>query len=124
MELVRKIASTHTTFNAEDIRAIEQGVKRDAGVRIFDNLASLFTPQGGGLSITIIFFFVAGALMTVYLIYGGISLMTSQGDPKNVMAAKQIITNAFIGILIVIFAYWMVQIAGSVLALPGIQSTF
>jgi len=107
-------------FDASNIREIESGIE----TRRFDNLASFFSGQGGGLSITIVFFFIAGALMTVYLIYGGISLMTSSGDPKKVAEAKLTLTNAFIGILIVIFAYWIVQIAGSILSLPGISSTF
>jgi hypothetical protein len=64
-------------------------------------------------------FTIAGMLLLMYLIFGGIQLMLSQGDPKNAQAAKAHITNALIGFIIIFIAYWVVQLLGIVLGLNG-----
>src|SRR5258708_5860085 len=63
---------------------------------------------------------ISGMLLLVYLIFGGIQLMLSAGDPKAAGAAKSHITNAFIGFFIIFIAYWVVQLFGIVLGLTGI----
>ncbi len=62
----------------------------------------------------------AGLLLLLYLIFGGLQLMLSRGDPKAVESAKGKITGALIGFVIVFVAYWLVQIIASIL---GLQST-
>lgn len=69
-------------------------------------------------------FTAAGMLLLVYLIFGGIQLMLSAGDPKNAQAAKSHITNALIGFIIVFIAYWAVQLVGQILGLQGINTLF
>lgn len=64
-------------------------------------------------------FTVAGMLLLVYLIFGGLQMMTSQGEPKATAAARQHITNALIGFAIIFFAYWAVQLVGRILGLTG-----
>jgi len=59
----------------------------------------------------------AGLLLLLYLIFGGLQMMTSGGDPKAVESAKGKITGALIGFVIVFVAYWLVQIVASVLGL-------
>jgi len=59
----------------------------------------------------------AGLLLLIYLIIGGLQMMTSGGDPKAVESAKGKITGALIGFVIVFVAYWLVQIVASVLGL-------
>jgi hypothetical protein len=46
--------------------------------------------------------------------------MTSRGDPKAAQGAQAKITNALIGFIIVIFAFFIVQLFGQVF---GIQNT-
>lgn len=65
-------------------------------------------------------FTVAGLLLLLYLIYGGLSLMLSRGDPKAVQSAKDKITGALVGFIIVFASYWIVQIVASIL---GLQSS-
>src|SRR5260370_264571 len=67
-------------------------------------------------------FTIAGMLLLIYLIFGGLQLMLSQGDPKAAGAAKSHITNALIGFVIIFIAYWVVQLFGLVLGLSGIGS--
>ncbi|MBU0625044.1 hypothetical protein KKF05_01735 [Patescibacteria group bacterium] len=46
-----------------------------------------------------------GVILVVLLIYGGFLWMTAGGNTENVDKAKKLITNAIIGIIIVLAAY-------------------
>lgn len=62
-----------------------------------------FTTIGGILSAAInIVFYVAVGICLIYLIIGGIKYATSGGDPKAAAAAKDTVTHALIGAVIVI----------------------
>lgn len=61
----------------------------------------------------------AGILLLLYLLFGGLQLMLSRGDPKAMQDAKGKISNALVGFLIVFAAYWIVQLLGEVLGLQG-----
>jgi hypothetical protein len=69
-------------------------------------------------------FSAAGLILLLYLIYGGIQLMLSQGDPKSIQAAQSKITNAVIGFIIIFLAYWLVQIVGKMLGIESFGSIF
>jgi hypothetical protein len=69
-------------------------------------------------------FSAAGIILLLYLIYGGISLMLSQGDPKAMQAAQAKITNAVIGFVVVFLAYWIVQIVGKMLGIETFGNIF
>lgn len=77
--------------------------------------------NGGILNII---FFVAGAAFLIYLVTGGISLMLSRGDPKAISEAKARITYGLVGFLIIVAAYWIVQIVGAILGLEGFKGVF
>lgn len=67
-------------------------------------------------------FYAAGILLLVYLVMGGFQLMFSKGDPKAAEGAKGKITNALIGFIIVVFAYFIVRLLGSIFHIgPFIQ---
>jgi len=114
-------AAEPTPFN---ITNLEEKVNDATGARELGGIADIFNNSGGALGLTTLIFFIAGALMLFYLIYGGIMLMTSAADPGRVASAHGTIKNAFIGILIVIFAYWIVQIVGVVLGLGDFRQAF
>lgn len=76
------------------------------------------------LGIVNIIFFVAGVAFLFYLITSGISMMTSKGDPKALEAAKARVTSAGIGFVIIFTAYWIVQIVGYLLGIPGFNGIF
>lgn len=69
-------------------------------------------------------FAIAGMLLLVYLIFGGLQLMLSQGEPKATQAAKAHISNALVGFVIIFVAYWIVQILGLLLGLTKITQIF
>lgn len=66
----------------------------------------------------------AGLLLLLFLLYGGISLMLSRGDPKAMQSAKEKISGALIGFIIVFAAYWIVQIVGKMLGIEAVIQTF
>jgi hypothetical protein len=66
----------------------------------------------------------AGLLLLLFLVIGGLSLMLSRGDPKAVQSAKDKITGALIGFIIVFASYWIVQIVGRILGIEEITNTF
>ncbi len=83
------------------------------------------TDLGGIISGLLPYLFAgAGLLLLFYLIYGGLSLMLSRGDPKAVQSAKDKITSAVIGFIIVFVSYWLVQIVGTILGIEAITETF
>lgn len=80
---------------------------------------------GGIISAVVPYLFgIAGFLLLLYLIFGGFSYMLSGGDPKATESAKQKITNAVIGFVIIFAAYWLVQILGTVLGITQFQQIF
>lgn len=109
---------------AFDINAVSGSVSNATGATGITSIGDFFGSSGGRVGLNVLFFFVAGALLAIYLVKGGIDLMTSGGDPKKVAGAKSTITNALIGMIIVFSAYWIVQIVGIVLGLDGFSSTF
>lgn len=82
-------------------------------------------PLGGIISLFLPYVFtIAGMLLLVYLIFGGLQLMLSQGDPKATAGAKAHITNALVGFIIVFIAYFAVQLVGIIFGLKGITNIF
>lgn len=81
-------------------------IKRDP-TSIMQRFISLGLGIGGGVSL----------IMTLA---GGFILTTSQGDPKRTGQAKEMITNAIIGLIFVIFSVTILQFIGyTVFRLPG-----
>lgn len=57
---------------------------------------------------------VAAALAVIYLIYSGIIYITAAGNPDNAKKGQQGVINAVIGIIIIIAAYYIINVAISV----------
>jgi len=87
-------------------------------------LGALLGGAGHFTGFTIFAAAFAGMLLILYLIYGGIQLMTSAGDPKKIQSGKSIINNALIGFIIIFVAYWIVQLVGYFLGLETMIQVF
>lgn len=61
---------------------------------------------------------IVGVALFALLIYGGFLWMTSAGDPEKVNKGVSTMTNAVIGVAIVVFAYLATKVVGSILGLP------
>jgi len=67
-------------------------------------------------------FGISGGIAFLLMVYGFILITTSNGDPKAVQGAKETITSAVIGLLISIFAIFILRlIAIDILHIPGIS---
>ena len=68
-------------------------------------------------------FTIAGMVALVFLIWGGIRYMTARGDPKAADAARNTITSAVVGLLIIVFIaaimFWFLVRISSNSSLPG-----
>lgn len=67
-------------------------------------------------------FGIGGGIAFVLMIYGFILMTTSNGDPKAMQGAKETVTSAIIGLLVCIFALFLLRlIAVDILQIPGIS---
>lgn len=64
-------------------------------------------------------FSAAGIALLIYLLIGGLQMMTSRGDPKAMQSAQAKITNAVIGFVIVLLAFIIVRLLSRVLGLEN-----
>lgn len=75
----------------------------------FPNVASIIT------QLLPYIYVVAGLLLLLRLISGGIALMTSAGNPDKTKVGYAKIIEAFIGFLIIFIAYFVAKIAETIL---------
>lgn len=107
-----------------DIGKLTDEVNTATGARRITSIADLFNESMTGFGIVDIVFFAAGALAMAYLLYGGITLMTSAGDPKGVAAGQETVRNAIIGLVIVLGSYLIVELVSAMLGLDSFKGTF
>lgn len=63
---------------------------------------------------------LAGSIAFLYFLYGAFMILTSAGNAEKIEEAKQIITSALTGLLLIIFSIFLLRVIGvDVLALPG-----
>lgn len=67
-------------------------------------------------------FMVAGLVLLIFIIIGGIGLIGSAGDgnPENMEKAKKTLTSAVLGFVIVFASYWIVKLIAQLLGLQNI----
>jgi hypothetical protein len=65
---------------------------------------------------------LASVILLIFFIMGGIGMIAGAGDddPKKIGQAKQSITTALIGFVIVFMAYWIVKLIVTILGVPNI----
>lgn len=59
---------------------------------------------------------VAGLIAVAFIIYGGFRYITSGGNDEAAEAGKKILTNAIIGLVIIIFSYVIVVVIARALS--------
>jgi hypothetical protein len=84
-----------------------------------------FSDLGGLITNVVPFIFgLVGLLLLIYLILGGLQLMTSRGEPKAVAGAQAKITNALIGFVIVLISAGLVVLLGRILGVGVFSQLF
>jgi hypothetical protein len=78
-------------------------------------LEGKFSTVGDIISKLIPFVFTFAAMLALLLlIWGGFKYMLAQGDPKQLDSARNSISGAVIGLLIIVFIVAIIQIIGAV----------
>lgn len=103
-------------------QALAQGTLQDVSVTAPRGFATNF---GGLINGVLSFVLVIGALLVFfYLILGGIEWITSGGDKGKTEAARNKITAAIIGLIILAASYAILQLALSFLGFSGLNDVF
>ncbi len=92
---------------ADFLPSLYKGIPRDptTGDLPQNSLSIVFKIAGNIVQIII---FLAGIAAVIMIIVAGIMYITSSGNPEGLARAKRTITNAVIGLLLIIFAYSIV----------------
>lgn len=84
----------------------------------FGNIST--DPAGFIKSVFTILLSLAGGVALLLIMFSGYRLMTSQGNPERVQAAREQLTSAVVGLLFIIFSVAILQIIGvDILKIPG-----
>jgi len=63
---------------------------------------------------------IAGGIAVILIIYAGFLYSTSAGNPQRVAAAKELLTAALSGLILLIFAAYILRLIGeNILDIPG-----
>ncbi len=96
------------------------------GIVPTDSRATIPDPLGGRslneivVSIINVAYAVASLVALGYLIYGGYSYITSSGNPDASAAARTTISNAIIGLIIVLVSYLIIHFILTALGAEGL----
>lgn len=69
-------------------------------------------------------FGISGFLLLIYMVSGGLQMMTAKGDPKAVASAQAKITNGLIGFLVILLSAGIVVLLGRVLGVKVFSDIF
>lgn len=126
---MRRYLSLATSIIA--LLSLASPVFADTSISSFDSSGIPFTDLGKLLSNTLaLLFFFAALLAFVFIVIGGIQWITAGGDAKAATAARDRITAAVVGLLVVVAAFAITVILGTVFGInlfsfkfPGAQQT-
>lgn len=63
---------------------------------------------------------IAGGIAFLLIIFGGLRIILSSGNPEGMMEGKEIVTAAIVGLLMIIFSVFILRFIGvDVLKIPG-----
>lgn len=67
------------------------------------------------------FFSIAAALVVLYFLFGAFKFLKAGGNKEDMDAARQTITHAIIGFIILMFAFFILQFIPQFFNLPGLD---
>jgi hypothetical protein len=102
--------------------AADEGVPIGCTLKLGGECIEIVFPSIGVLFTRIIIFALAAAAFIFFmmLIWGGFRYLSAGGEPKNAEAARQTLTNAAVGLLIVVASLVIIEIVTRVVGTPGI----
>lgn len=64
---------------------------------------------------------IAGGIALITIIYASMLIISASGDPKRVMAGKELLMAAIMGLILLIFGVFVLRMVGvDVLGIPGL----
>lgn len=65
---------------------------------------------------------IAGGIAFLLILFGGLQILTSAGNPEQLNAGRELVSAAITGLLLVVFSIFLLQFMGvSILGIPGFQ---
>lgn len=65
---------------------------------------------------------MAGGIAFILILFGGLQIIMSTGNPEKLNAGKELVTAAIAGLLMVIFSVFILKVIGvDILAIPGFR---
>ncbi len=63
---------------------------------------------------------IAGGLAFLLILFGGLQILTSAGNPERLNAGKELLTSAISGLILVALSLFLLQLIGfKILQIPG-----
>lgn len=67
---------------------------------------------------------IAGGIAFLLILFGGLQIMTSAGNPEQLNAGRELVTSAITGLLLIIFSIFLLQFIGiNIIGIPGFVSS-
>jgi len=65
---------------------------------------------------------IAGGIAFLLILFGGLQIMTSAGNPERLNAGKELVSSAIVGLLLILFSVFLLQFIGvQIIGIPGWQ---
>ncbi len=95
-----------TVVSHVSVGAFSMGLQDGASsAKGIDQPTNLFGNGGMFNTVSNVLLFIVGAIAVIMIVIGGLRYVTSGGDANNVVAAKNTILYALVGVIIAILAY-------------------
>ena len=63
---------------------------------------------------------IAGGIAFLLILFGGLQIMTSAGNPEQLNAGRELVTSAIIGLILILFSIFLLQFIGvNIIGIPG-----
>ena len=104
--------------------ATNHGVPIGCTLKLGDECIMNVFPSFGALFTNIVVFAMAAAALIFFfmLLWGGFRYLNAGGDPKNAEAARQTLTSAAVGLLIVVVSFVIIEVATRIIGVDSIFS--
>ena len=64
---------------------------------------------------------IGGGIAFLLMIFAGFQIITSSGDPQKLQAGKELFTSAIVGLILIIFSVFLLELIGvRILNIPGL----
>lgn len=71
-----------------------------------------------------IMFIIGGLAVLVFIVWGAIDWITSEGDKEKISAARKKITNSLIGLALLALSFFIITLAGQVVGFNPLETEF